>query len=211
MKITKLGHCCLLVETHGKRILTDPGAYSEAQNQVKGADIILITHEHQDHFHTDSLKQVLVNNPKAKIFTNRGVGILLSQAGTAFELLEHGQIQTVDELTIEGFGEQHAPIYPAVPEVINTGYLIDKRLFYPGDAFYEPNKPVEVLALPVAGPWMKLGEAIDYAKKLKPKIVFPVHDGMLKIFGPAHRLPQSELKKVGINFSPMEPGQVLEV
>ncbi len=211
MKITKFGHCCLLVETRGKRILTDPGAYSEAQNQAKGVDIILITHEHQDHLHTDSLRQVLANNPQAKIFTNRGVGVLLSQAGTAFELLEHGQAQTVDELTIEGFGEKHAPIYPSVPEVVNTGYLIDERLFYPGDAFYEPNKPVEVLALPVAGPWMKLGEAIDYAKKLKPKIVFPIHDGMLKFFGPAHRLPQGELKQLGINFSPMEAGQALEV
>jgi len=28
MKITKLGHCCLLIETKGKRVLTDPGSYT---------------------------------------------------------------------------------------------------------------------------------------------------------------------------------------
>jgi len=211
MKITKLGHCCLLVETAGKKILTDPGAYSEAQNHATGVDIILITHEHPDHLHIDSLKQVMANNPSAKIFTNRGVAALLKQAELVFELLEHGQSRELNGLVLEGIGEKHAPIYPSVPEVVNTGYLIDEKLFYPGDAFYEPGKAVEVLALPVAGPWMKLSEAIDYAKKLKPKSVFPVHDGMLKIFGPAHRLPKSELEKSGIQFTPLETGQAMEV
>ncbi|MBI2052837.1 MAG: MBL fold metallo-hydrolase, partial [Candidatus Ryanbacteria bacterium] len=28
MKITKFGHCCLLIKENGVRILTDPGTYS---------------------------------------------------------------------------------------------------------------------------------------------------------------------------------------
>ncbi|MCL5008788.1 MAG: MBL fold metallo-hydrolase [Patescibacteria group bacterium] len=211
MKITKLGHCCLLLESKGRTILTDPGAYSDAQNAITGIDAVLITHEHADHLHLESLKMVLQNNPQAKIYTNRGVGAILEKEKLAFEVLEHGQTTEFFGVSLAGLGEKHAPIYPGVPEVINTGYLIDNYLFYPGDAFYVPAQRVEVLALPVAGPWMRLSEAVDYAKQVKPHTAFPVHDGALKTPGLAHRLPHSELEKFGIRFLPMEPGQAIDV
>ncbi len=91
MKITKLGHCCLIIEDQGKRILTDPGTYSTLQNEVKNIDIVLITHEHADHYHLDSLKIVLQNNPNAKIITNSTVGALLEKEGISYSILEHGQ------------------------------------------------------------------------------------------------------------------------
>lgn len=56
MKVTKFGHCCLLIEEEGLRILTDPGSYSTRQNDVQNIDVILITHEHPDHLHIESLK-----------------------------------------------------------------------------------------------------------------------------------------------------------
>jgi L-ascorbate metabolism protein UlaG (beta-lactamase superfamily) len=28
MKIKKIGHCCLVIETNGKRIMTDPGSFT---------------------------------------------------------------------------------------------------------------------------------------------------------------------------------------
>ena len=62
MKITKLGHCCLIVKEGNITILTDPGSYTTDQNTVKGIDIVLITHEHGDHFHVESLKAILKNN-----------------------------------------------------------------------------------------------------------------------------------------------------
>lgn len=64
------------IEEGRLRILTDPGSYTTTQNDVKNIDIILITHEHPDYFHLDSLKTVLINNPNATIITNKGVGIL---------------------------------------------------------------------------------------------------------------------------------------
>ena len=184
MKITKLGHCCLLIEEAGARIMTDPGMFPVLQNDVKDVDIILITHEHQDHFHLESLKIVLQNNPKAQIFTNSGVGALLEKEGIAFELLADGDSQVVQGILIEGFGTTHATIYEEYGKVANTGYFIANRFFYPGDAFYDPKKPVEILALPVSGPWVKIADAVEYAKMLKPKICFPVHDGMLKFTAP---------------------------
>lgn len=79
MKITKLGHCCLIVGTDNLRILTDPGNYSTGQNDAKNIDVILITHEHADHLHLESLIKVLENNPNANIITNQGVGVLLDK------------------------------------------------------------------------------------------------------------------------------------
>ncbi len=149
MKITKFGHCCLLIEEQGIRILTDPGTYSTQQDEVKSINVILITHEHADHFHIESLKKVLKNNPQAKIITNRSVGALLEKEGIVFNIVEDGESYSGKDVLIEGFGKEHALMHTSVPPIQNTGYFIANKLFYPGDAFTNPGKPVEILALPV--------------------------------------------------------------
>lgn len=179
MKITKFGHCCMLVEEKGLRILFDPGNFSTAQDELMNIDVILITHEHSDHIHIDSLKTVLKNNPTTTIMTNNGVGVLLDKEGIKYTLVELGQVYNFKGVNIEGIGEYHAIIYETMPIFKNTGFMIADRLFYPGDAFTDPGKPVEILALPAAGPWMKISEAIDYARQIKPKVCFPVHDGIM--------------------------------
>lgn len=204
MKITKFGHCCLLIEENGLRILTDPGIYSTSQDNIKNVDIVFITHEHQDHFHIDSLKKVLANNPHVKIITNQSVGNLLNKDNINYQLLEHGQSASEKEVLIEAFGEKHAFMYPSIEPIQNVGYFVANRLFYPGDAFINPKRPVEILALPVAGPWTKLSEAIDYAKELKPKICFPVHEGILKSPGLTHLIPPIILDPLGIKFFILE-------
>ena len=211
MRITKFGHASLLVEEAGIRILTDPGSYSTAQNEVDGVEIILITHEHPDHIDLGSLRAVLAKNSGAKILTNRGAARILDQEGIPYGLLEHGQRTVVYGVPIEGHGERHAAVYPTIAPVANTGYFIAERFFYPGDALYQPERTVEILALPVAGPWLKLSEAIDYGKAVKPKLCLPVHDGMLKFSGSAHRILESVLVPLGIAFTTIEAGESREL
>lgn len=212
MKITKLGHCCLVIEEKGLMILTDPGAYSTAQNDVKKVDVVLITHDHPDHLHTESLKKVLANNPQAEVITNASVGALLDKEGIKYTLVSHGQTTERKGVNIAGYGTEHAFIYETVKTGENTGYFIGDKLFYPGDAFYDPGRPVDVLALPVAGPWMKISDALEYAKKIKPRAAFPVHDGMLFTdrLGPVHRLPESVLVPLGIKFVVIKEGSSQE-
>ena len=210
MKITKFGHCCLLIEEQALRILTDPGSYSTGQETAKNIDVILITHEHQDHLHIDSLKNVLKNNPQAKVITNKGVAILLDKEKIEYSLVEDTQSITEKNVLIEGFGQKHAVMYSTLPRVDNTGYFIANRLFYPGDALTNPNKSVEILALPVAGPWLKLSEAIDYAKEINPKVCFPVHESILKEPGATHRIPPMILEPLGIKFQVIEEGKSAE-
>lgn len=211
MKITKFGHCCFLIEEKGLRILTDPGTYSTSQDNVKNIDLVLITHEHQDHLHVDSLKRVLGNNPNAKIITNKGVGALLENENIVYEIVEDGQEITFKDVLIEAFGKEHAVIYTTLPTIANTGYFIANKLFYPGDAFTNPGKPVDILALPVAGPWMKLSEAIDYAKEIKPNRCFPVHEGILKVPGATHKIPPTALESVGIKFIVLDIEKEIEL
>jgi L-ascorbate metabolism protein UlaG (beta-lactamase superfamily) len=203
MKITKLGHCCLVIEENGIKILTDPGMLSTAQNEVKGINLVLITHEHPDHLHFESVMRILDNNPKVPLITNSAVRNILHAVAIPCQVLEDKQSTTFKEISIEAFGNEHAEIYKDFKRVQNTGYFIANRFFYPGDALYVPGKPVEILALPVAGPWVKIKEAIDYAKEVKPKVCFPVHDGILSFVGPFHETPRVILEEAGIEFIPM--------
>ena len=62
------------------------------------------------------------------------------------------------------------------------------------------------MALPLAGPWMKLSEAIDYALKIQPGSVFPVHDMILNDLGHSvhERIAASVLEPKGVRFFPIE-------
>lgn len=211
MKITKLGHSCLLIDEESTRILIDPGIFAPQANLLKSIDAILITHEHSDHLNIDLLKEILENNPQAKIFTNTDVGALLTKAAIPFNTLEGVQMFDVNEVSVKSFTVNHALLHSSVPPIKNTAYFIANRLFYPGDTLLDPQEPVEILALPVAGPWLRLAEAIDYALALKPKSCFPVHEGILKSPGLTHALPPKILEPVGINFMVLETDQATEV
>lgn len=212
MKITKLGHCCLLLQLENLTILTDPGAFSTAQDAVTGIDLILITHEHADHLHIASLKKVLQNNLGAKVLTNTAVGVLLQKEGIPYEILEGRDKKEIKGIEIEAFDGKHEEIFEEIGQVQNTGYMIANKLFYPGDAFKDPEKPVEILALPVAGPWCRISDAIRYALKLNPKKIFPVHDGMLQKdrISAFHTVPAKVFTEKGIEFIPMLEGETGE-
>jgi L-ascorbate metabolism protein UlaG (beta-lactamase superfamily) len=208
MKITKLGHCCLLVEINGVTFLTDPGAYTTAQNEVMGINYIVFSHEHSDHLHIESLKQVLAHNPEAKVISNASVGAILAKENIQFMQVSDGEEVEVSGVTISGHGLKHAPIYKEYEQVENTGYFFDKKLFYPGDAFCSPGAPVDILAFPVTGPWCNVSDAMDYLLKVKPAKAFAVHDGnLIRPQGITKRLPEILSKENGIEFFYLELGK----
>lgn len=212
MKVKKIGHCCFVAEPkEGVRIMTDPGAFSTIQVEEKNISLVLITHEHQDHLHLESLKKVLENNPNAVVITNTAVGKILDEAGIKYTKVEEGQKYDLQGVNISGFGNTHAEIYGTYGQVQNTGYMID-GLCYPGDAFSYPDANVDILALPVAGPWMRIKDAIDYAKNIKPRVVFPVHDAILSTFATfVPRIVKQFLSEDKITFKVLELGKEEEI
>lgn len=212
MKITKLGHCCLYIEVDGVRILTDPGTFSEAQNTISPVDIMLITHEHADHMHVDSVAAVRMNNPEVEIYSNDAVATLLTAAGIPCTILQGSDRLLSQGINLQACDGQHEEIYESFGQVQNTGYFIADRLFYPGDSFQMPGFPVDILALPVAGPWCTIGAAIRYALLVKPRVAFPVHDGMIapermSIF---QATPERILTEHGIQFIALKAGDAAE-
>lgn len=209
MKITKLGHCCLLIETKGKRILTDPGSYTtDSHSRLENIDAILFTHEHGDHFHLESLKVILEHNPTANIYANLSVSELLKNEKIAHTLVRDGEELSIGDMTLVGIGEYHAEFHSSIAPSLNTGFFLDGRLWYPGDAFTDPKRPVDILALPVAGPWMSVKDGIDYCLRLKPRVAFPVHDGQR--YGATHKFPAEILPTYGIEFVVMLEGDSRE-
>lgn len=212
MKIKKIGHCCFVAEPKdGVRIMTDPGAFSTLQTTELNIDVVLITHEHGDHFHVESLKKVLENNPGVIIVTNTSVGLILDKENILYTKVEEGDKFEIKGVTISGFGNVHAEIYEDFGRVQNTGYMID-NLCYGGDAFNYPDSEVDILALPVAGPWMKISNAIEYAKNIHPRICFPVHDAIMQDFASfVWKIPETILNKDNILFKRLEIGKEEEI
>lgn len=213
MKITKYAQSCLLIDVDGVKLLTDIGSYSTEVPDVSGLSAVLITHEHQDHLDIEKLQEILARNPEAKVITHAAVGEKLTEAGIAWTPIEAGETITVNGVSIESFGTEHAIIYGTSP-CRNTGFLIAGKLYMPGDALHDvPNKQVEILALPTGGPWHKMSEAIDYAKKLNPRVVFPIHDAMYTDDYKKTSIPRwigGQLEAVGISFTNLAEGETGE-
>lgn len=203
MHITKLWHCCLLIDTKWKRLLTDPGCFTiEAHENLRDLDAILFTHEHTDHFHLESLKTLLKNNPDVTIFCNTSVADLLEKENIEHTIICDGETVDFEGITISGYGVEHAEIHSSISRSANTGFFFANRFFYPGDAYTNPNVDVEILALPVSWPWVKIGDAIDYALTITPKVAFPVHDHFY--FSGSHVAPANILPQNGIEFIPLK-------
>ncbi|MEU3071594.1 MULTISPECIES: MBL fold metallo-hydrolase [unclassified Streptomyces] len=179
LTLTKKTHSCVRIEKEGRVLVIDPGGFSE-DDAALGADVILVTHEHPDHFNEARLRAGLAANPAAEIWTLRSVA---EQLSAAFP----GRVHTVgdgDAFSAAGFdvtvhGELHAVIHPDIPRITNVGFLVDGSVFHPGDALTVPERPVDTLLLPVMAPWSKISEVIDYVREVKPRRAIDVHDALL--------------------------------
>lgn len=170
----------MVLEVGGLKVVTDPGMFTiGSHSELTGIDIIAITHEHADHLHIESLKVMLEKSPNAHVVCNAAVAKLLSKEGIEATHINGGESAEVKGVHIEGFGSAHAEIFESFGQVENTGYFIADKFFFPGDAFTNPKKPVDVLALPVSAPWLKIKDSVEYLREVKPRVAFGVHDGIL--------------------------------
>ncbi|WP_327288132.1 MBL fold metallo-hydrolase [Streptomyces sp. NBC_01198] len=179
MKLTKKRHSCVRMEKDGLTLVIDPGVFSE-QDAADGADVILVTHEHPDHFDPGRLRASLDANPAAELWTLASVADQLSAAYPGrVHTVGHGDTFTAAGYDVQVHGELHAVIHPDLPRITNVGYLVDGAVFHPGDALTVPGYPVDTLLLPVHAPWNKISEVIDYVREVKPRRSLDVHDALL--------------------------------
>ena len=213
MRLTKFGHSCLLVEDGGARVLLDPGSFSEGFEELDGLTAVCLTHQHGDHLDPERVRRLLDRNPGVRVVSDEGSAKALGEAGAEVEVVHDGDELELGGLGVAVAGRDHAVIHPDVPVVPNVGYLVGGRLFHPGDAFTVPGQPVEVLAVPAGAPWLKLAEAVDYLRRVAPRVAFPVHEKVLSEGGISIHYRQLEQlgARGGTRFEVLDDGRPLEL
>jgi len=214
MHLTHLGHACVLIEIDGTGVLIDPGSLSTATT-ARGVDAMLFTHSHVDHLDTAAVAELLQSNSTSDIVADSASAQILQDADVK-------DVTVVDSATsahleVAGIGINattvpHATIHCELPSPVNNTYLIADSILHPGDAFWNPGRPVGVLLLPIGGPWMKLSESIDYLRAVSPKVAIPIHQGGLAA---AHRALHcdllTKLAPAGTRVLPLVEGERTEV
>ncbi|CAN5387733.1 MBL fold metallo-hydrolase [soil metagenome] len=176
MRITKFGHACVRVEHAGVRLVLDPGGFT-GREAVEGADVVLITHQHADHYDAGHLRSI-----SAPIVTIDAVARVIVEE--APDLSDRVTVVTPGELLDLGVpvrvvGEKHAVIHPDYPTFDNSGYLLtlgDERVYHPGDSLTPHGEPIDVLLAPISAPWLKVGEAVDFVREVAAPRNLGIHD-----------------------------------
>ena len=209
MKVTKYEHACLVVEEGGQQLVIDPGVLAKLP-KLENVSVIVVTHVHPDHLHVPNLKTLVEGNPEVIIFGSDEVIAELGELDVQKTIVENDTV-TAGSFRLEFFGHDHAIIYQQVP-CQNRGVFVNETLYYPGDSFTLPGKPVQDLAFPAAGPWCKVSEVADFIAEVKPVRAFPTHNGTLSEFGEQvnYRYIQQAIEEAGGTFSYLKTGESLE-
>ena len=181
MRLTKFGHACVRLEAGDRVLVIDPGEFSEAES-LSGATAVLVTHEHADHVDIDKLKAARASNPALTVHTHPALAAALGDDTIA---VAAGETFTAAGFTVHTVGGEHAETIDGLPGCPNIGFIVD-GIYHPGDSLFVPAEAVDTLLVPASGPWLKLREAIEFVRAIKPARAFPIHDALLSDLGLAN-------------------------
>ncbi len=181
MKLTKYNHACVVIEDKGQQIIIDPGVFVTTLPDISNLVALIITHEHPDHFQLEHINKIVAANPDIELFVAEGIAEQLGDidATTAVP----GETLHAGSFSFRFFGKQHALFHKTIPRVPNVGVLINETIYYPGDSFDTPDISPKVLLAPTNGPWLKVGDVIDFIDATKPKLCVPTHNALQSELG----------------------------
>jgi L-ascorbate metabolism protein UlaG (beta-lactamase superfamily) len=172
------GHTCIKVQTDELVIYADPVDLVDME-ELPRADIILITHEHPDHFSPQTIAEL---SKESTTIVHSDSPVVSEAIGGANALaLAPGQKATVGDLEIEGI-----PAYCSAghtPELRGLGFTLSIdgiQVFWSGDTGLTPEMEsltnVDIAVLNVRKPYSLSGEqVVVFAEVVKPRIVIPIH------------------------------------
>jgi L-ascorbate metabolism protein UlaG (beta-lactamase superfamily) len=184
LEITFIGHGSLMLKFGGKIIHVDPYGKLADYATLPKADLVLITHEHQDHLDPAALQQVTTAKT-AVMLTEK-----CAEKVPGGIIMRNGDVRQVEGIPIEA-----VPAYnlvhkrdngqPFHPKGAGNGYVLtfaDKRLYIAGDTENVPEmsrlKGIDIAFLPMNLPYTMTPEMVaDAARSFMPKVLYPYHYG----------------------------------
>ena len=181
--ITAIKHASLRIQYDGLEIQVDPVAeYAPATDYLKfpKADVILVTHEHFDHFDRDAI--ATLRKDGTQIVINPAVQKMLD-SGTALangESLALAKGIALDAVPAYNTTPGHTQFHPKGRD---NGYVLTidgLRIYIAGDTEDIPEmaklKDIDVAFLPCNQPYTMTPEQVaKAARTIKPKVLFPYH------------------------------------
>jgi L-ascorbate metabolism protein UlaG (beta-lactamase superfamily) len=187
MRLTHLGHSCLLLETDGVRVLIDPGAFTHGFEELTDLDAILVTHAHVDHYDAERLPALLDANDGARLIAEPEVAVELNRVGLEASPLHPGEATAIGGVSVGAVGGLHAVIHDDIPRIGNVGVLFtadgEPSFFHPGDSYESVPEGVDVLGVPLTAPWAALKETVDFVRAIAPRVAVPIHDAIVNPIG----------------------------
>jgi len=182
LEITFIAHATLIFNYQEKTIHVDPvGRYADYSKMPK-ADLILITHEHGDHFDLDALNHITKEDTKivtTKICEKKLDNVIVMKNGDSKTVLGL-KIKAIPAYNIVHKRENGEPYHPRGR---GNGYIIkfaDKNVYIAGDTENTPEmkklKDIDIAFLPMNVPYTMTPEMVaDAALAFKPKVLYPYH------------------------------------
>lgn len=173
MNLIKYPQSCVVIENDDGRVLIDAGnvaldAY--ALEDFGELDAVLYTHRHADHF-DDRILGALTDRGIA-LYANADVAELLPDTAT---VVSDGESFDVAGFAITARDLPHVVMVDGSAGPPNTGYVIDGRLFHPGDGNALDGLSVDVLAVPIAGPSISFRDAYRFVSDVGARTAVPIH------------------------------------
>jgi len=185
LKITFFGHASLLFEFNKLAVYVDPVGDTADYSKLPKADLILVTHEHGDHWDPRTISLLGKAGATEIVLTAKAADKL--KAG---KIMANGQSLTwkdvkIDAVPAYNLVNMRSPGQPFHPRGEGNGYVLtfgDKRVYVAGDTENVPEmknlKAVDIAFLPMNLPYTMTPEmTADAARTVKPKILYPYHYG----------------------------------
>jgi len=184
LAITFIGHATLMMEFNGKVIHIDPVSNYADYSKLPKADLILVTHEHGDHF---DLNAINLLRKKSTIVLETEKCAEKYKDGVVLKNGDSYNFSGIEIDAVPAYNIQHmrSPGNPFHPKGVGNGYVIhfgDKKVYVAGDTENIPGmaklKNIDVAFLPMNLPYTMTPEMVaDAAKMFHPKILYPYHYG----------------------------------
>lgn len=211
MKLTRYSHACMVLEDNGQKFVIDPGNSVKNIDDITNVVAVFVSHEHPDHFFPANLENIVSANPDVDIFSTKAVA---DAFGKNVTVVSENDQHITGPFQLQFTGKKHALAHPDWDlGMENRGVIVNNSFYYGGDSFTLPNKPIKVLAAPLAYAWAPMEKIMNYVAQVQPEICIPVHDINLSSDGiaVAHHWLKLLCDREGITFHPLRPGESIDI